>query len=101
MVLVNLYITLYFNAIMAWVIYYFYHSFSSVLPLSTCDSYWNTVNCYSLEQKHLDDGNSSTPINASSLLPVLNGTGINLNASHPVSTAYDDMSLAASEEFWR
>ena len=35
--------------LMAWVLNFLYHSFSIVLPWSTCDNYWNTEQCHELQ----------------------------------------------------
>ena len=37
----------YVMIILAWIIYYFYNSFKSPLPWSTCYNKWNTPNCQS------------------------------------------------------
>jgi solute carrier family 6 (neurotransmitter transporter, GABA) member 1 len=37
----------YYIIVLAWGLYYLFHSFSFELPWSTCDNWWNTENCIS------------------------------------------------------
>jgi SNF family Na+-dependent transporter len=43
--LVVFYITLYYTTIIAHAVFYLFASFRETMPWSTCDNYWNTVNC--------------------------------------------------------
>uniref|UniRef100_A0A8C2T817 Transporter n=1 Tax=Coturnix japonica TaxID=93934 RepID=A0A8C2T817_COTJA len=43
--IIGLYVSFYYNTIIAWALYYFYSSFSSTLPWASCDNPWNTPNC--------------------------------------------------------
>ena len=38
--------TIYYNVVIAWVIYYMYASIGSVVPWKYCGNKWNTENCY-------------------------------------------------------
>ncbi|CAM1329462.1 SLC6A7 (predicted) [Pycnogonum litorale] len=38
-------VVLYYNMIIAWTIFYTFASFTSVLPWSNCNNYWNSDNC--------------------------------------------------------
>ncbi|XP_075424852.1 sodium-dependent serotonin transporter-like [Ascaphus truei] len=43
--IIGLYVSFYYNTIIAWALYYLYSSFSGTLPWTSCDNPWNTVNC--------------------------------------------------------
>ena len=42
MFLISLYIGTYYNIILSWAFFYIFSSFSSSLPWSSCDNWWNT-----------------------------------------------------------
>ncbi|XP_078038820.1 sodium-dependent dopamine transporter [Augochlora pura] len=44
-VLIAFYVDFYYNVIIAWALRYFFASFSSLLPWTTCDNPWNTPHC--------------------------------------------------------
>ncbi|XP_049661300.1 sodium-dependent serotonin transporter-like [Accipiter gentilis] len=43
--IIGLYVSFYYNTIIAWALYYFYSSFSGTLPWASCDNPWNTPAC--------------------------------------------------------
>ena len=43
--LIAFYVDFYYNVIIAWALRYFFASFSSLLPWTTCDNPWNTPHC--------------------------------------------------------
>ncbi|GCC32759.1 solute carrier family 6 member 4a isoform X1 [Chiloscyllium punctatum] len=43
--IVALYVSFYYNTIIAWAVYYLYSSFTSELPWTNCNNKWNTQNC--------------------------------------------------------
>ncbi|KAG8012042.1 Sodium-dependent serotonin transporter, partial [Nibea albiflora] len=43
--IITLYVSFYYNTIIAWALFYFYSSFSSILPWTNCDNVWNTPDC--------------------------------------------------------
>ncbi|XP_016321378.1 sodium-dependent serotonin transporter-like [Sinocyclocheilus anshuiensis] len=43
--IIALYVSFYYNTIIAWALFYFYSSFSSTLPWTNCNNEWNTENC--------------------------------------------------------
>ncbi|CAL1277689.1 unnamed protein product [Larinioides sclopetarius] len=45
MAVLSLVVCIYYNVILAWSLYYIYHSYS--VPWSTCGNSWNTLNCVS------------------------------------------------------
>uniref|UniRef100_A0A8C7XBH5 Solute carrier family 6 member 4b n=1 Tax=Oryzias sinensis TaxID=183150 RepID=A0A8C7XBH5_9TELE len=40
--IIALYVSFYYNTIIAWALFYFYSSFSTILPWTNCDNAWNT-----------------------------------------------------------
>jgi len=44
-VLIAFYVDFYYNVIIAWSLRYFFSSFSTMLPWTTCDNPWNTPLC--------------------------------------------------------
>ena len=43
--IVEIYVCVYYNVILAWCLYYLWASFTSVLPWATCGNEWNTEHC--------------------------------------------------------
>ena len=43
--IIALYVSFYYNTIIAWALFYFYSSFSTTLPWTSCDNAWNTPDC--------------------------------------------------------
>ncbi|KAF1393780.1 hypothetical protein PFLUV_G00019600 [Perca fluviatilis] len=60
--IISLYISFYYNTIMAWALYYLLSSFRPTLPWTTCANSWNTVNCkhYMSTDHNVSWSNSST-----------------------------------------
>ncbi|CAG2201374.1 unnamed protein product [Mytilus edulis] len=79
MVIVSAIFCIYFNVMMGYVLYFLYHSLTSVLPWSTCDNEWNTEFCY------ISQTTNTSTSNISSITG--NNTG--------------DLKMSSSEEFWR
>ncbi|KAK5644887.1 hypothetical protein RI129_006187 [Pyrocoelia pectoralis] len=44
-VLIAFYVDFYYNVIIAWALRFFFASFTSMLPWTTCDNPWNTPHC--------------------------------------------------------
>ena len=82
MIVVDSVVSVYYNVIIAWSIYYIFSSFSSELPWSSCDNSWNTIYC--------TDGHNSTYVNAS----ISNDSFSENNISSLIKTL-------PSEEFWQ
>lgn len=45
MVVISGLVCVYYNIIITWTFYYFFHSFFPTLPWSTCENSWNTDAC--------------------------------------------------------
>ncbi|XP_049762925.1 sodium-dependent dopamine transporter isoform X1 [Schistocerca cancellata] len=58
-VLIAFYVDFYYNVIIAWALRYFFASFTSLLPWTTCDNAWNTPYCRPLDLNALPEHNSS------------------------------------------
>ncbi|KAM8797635.1 sodium-dependent serotonin transporter-like [Eudromia elegans] len=43
--IIALYVSFYYNTVMAWALYYLYSSLSGPLPWTSCDNPWNTPHC--------------------------------------------------------
>ena len=49
MITVSFTVSVYYNVILAWSLYYLYNSFTSDLPWVGCHHAWNTERCYQLK----------------------------------------------------
>ena len=83
MIIVSAFITMYYNVIIAWVLYYLGMSFSDPLPWADCGHKWNTDQC-------LQRGNNTAMLNYTDILDV-NVTDMDLNNTKFVTPP---------EEFW-
>ena len=45
MVLVTVYVNLYYNILVAYILYYFFASMASEVPWANCENAWNTFRC--------------------------------------------------------
>ncbi|GAB6026269.1 hypothetical protein CHUAL_012477 [Chamberlinius hualienensis] len=50
-VLIAFYVDFYYNVIIAWSLHYFFASFTTILPWTTCNNSWNTENCVEMDQR--------------------------------------------------
>ncbi|XP_033764045.1 sodium- and chloride-dependent glycine transporter 2-like [Pecten maximus] len=75
-------VSIYYNVILAWTLYYFGMSFSSVLPWSHCNNEWNSPDCY-------------TRIGRTNNSVTFNTTGETYNKTE------NRTAMTSSEEFWQ
>ncbi|XP_042898063.1 sodium- and chloride-dependent glycine transporter 1 isoform X2 [Parasteatoda tepidariorum] len=86
MVLISGIVCIYYNVIIAWTLYYMYHSYS--VQWSTCGNWWNTPNCVEGTARY----KNNTVIDSNS---TLNYEPITLSSITTNSTK-----TTSSEEFW-
>ena len=99
MVIVSGIVCVYYNIIITWTIYFFYHSLRAVLPWSTCDNQWNTQKCY-IRGESINLTHSSVQSFLQSNASEVNTT----NAAQPsgnVNETSNATKVTASEEFWQ
>ena len=88
-------VAIYYNIILAWVLYYLFNSFTGTLPWATCDNAWNTDLCF-VRTSVLLESNITTNINETQY----NTTGTEImyeNTTHNVSVRRN----TPAEEFWQ
>ncbi|XP_069113236.1 sodium- and chloride-dependent betaine transporter-like isoform X2 [Argopecten irradians] len=95
MVLLSLIVTWYYGTVIAWVLYYLGHTFTSTLPWSTCDNEWNTEHCVVVNIRGHAPHDVMTS-NDSSSINITRHTYTNGS----FASMKDDIATAASE-FWR
>ncbi|ELT92641.1 hypothetical protein CAPTEDRAFT_140091, partial [Capitella teleta] len=54
MIIVSTIVTVYYNIIITWVLYFLAKSFTNQLPWATCDNWWNTDFCFDRTQNASD-----------------------------------------------
>lgn len=89
MAIVSGVVSIYYNVLIAWAIYFLFMSLRSVLPWSTCGNDWNTENCY------LQDDNKLN------MTDMTNGT--NSMVAGNIAKALCNLTVirkTPSEEFW-
>ncbi|XP_062570937.1 sodium- and chloride-dependent glycine transporter 1-like, partial [Saccostrea cucullata] len=105
MVIISGIVCVYYNIIITWTIYFLYHSFSALLPWSTCNNEWNTEKCY-IRSKQINYaringtiGYNASNINITDFSLDINVTSANLTNNGSASDA--SSKVTASEEFWQ
>ena len=92
MIIICALVCVYYNVIIAWIVYYLFHSFSYELPWGSCNNPWNTRNCsktkFDCEQK------GGKMIGYDCVKNVSQQLG---NQSEAVKVKW----IPASEEFWK
>ncbi|OWF53371.1 sodium- and chloride-dependent glycine transporter 2-like [Mizuhopecten yessoensis] len=84
MVILTGLVSIYYNVILAWTLYYFGMSFSSVLPWSHCNNEWNSPHCYN----RVGYANNSLTVNGTMHESTYNNTA-------------NGIARTPSEEFWQ
>ena len=93
-------VTLYYNIINTWTLYYLGSSFFNPLPWTTCDNAWNTPKCLHQSPNSLQqNGNSSLDgMYNSSLQSSVNSSNVNATILTVIGNVSD--STTSLEEFW-
>ncbi|XP_055957220.1 sodium- and chloride-dependent taurine transporter-like isoform X2 [Patella vulgata] len=107
MIVVTGILCLYYTMILAWILYYLFHSFMSPLPWTTCGNWWNTDTCF-VHQYRTDNftstgGNHTNNLTSSLRNLVQYATNYSSLMNTNVSSTHVNIStigLTAPEEFW-
>ncbi|XP_069556463.1 sodium- and chloride-dependent betaine transporter-like [Brachyistius frenatus] len=95
-----IYLNIYYIVVLAWAIFYLINAFKSPLPWSTCDNFWNTMECH---------GRSSFFANPHLFRPDANWSFLNNVTLTGDYDSYDNLSYindtltktrSPEEEFW-
>merc|ERR1712136_481803 len=57
--LVAIYVSCYYNTVIAWAVYYFFSSFTFELPWATCNNTWNNGNCSDVQCLNISEINNT------------------------------------------
>ena len=61
MIMVSFLVSIYYNVMLAWSIYYLYHAFKTDIPWVGCHHAWNTDQCYELYAINVTNSNMVSP----------------------------------------
>lgn len=98
MVLIAFYVDFYYNVIIAWSLRYFFASFATMLPWTSCDNDWNTPLCREFDANisyALADMNSEINENFGNTTRLL----VDLGSDAAVQSTMDNYTSAAHEYF--
>ena len=84
---VLVWISIYYNVILAWILFYLFASFQSKLPWSHCNNEWNTPNCVDYAEESDNDR-------------TLNNTFANVTTLFNLTVANVAKRVSASQEYW-
>ena len=84
---------MYYNMIIAWVLYYLGNSFVGTLPWSHCENPWNTIMC-SDGEPNATFGENSTIISPNLTFQHHEGIGSNISFDNATNVK------SPAEEFW-
>ncbi|XP_064645225.1 sodium- and chloride-dependent glycine transporter 2-like [Lineus longissimus] len=90
MTMISFLVGIYYNVIIAWTLFYFFASFTSQLPWSTCGNDWNTPYCKELTKPICNDS-TVAEMNYTVGVDCMNFTGVNMTGMKPT---------LPSQEYW-
>ena len=104
-VLIAFYTDFFYNVIIAWALYYFFSSFTSRLPWTSCNNTWNTPDCYDGHLQGSIDTSLSKVTNYSAFAPNLSASvgfahaqpGFSVESAHKVLDMVTETATAAVE----
>lgn len=108
MLIMSAIVTIYYNAILTWVLFYLGSSFTSDLPWATCNNKWNTLQCVkrgSLNSTQYHYNITSSLSSTSTLFhdnitnSLTTGSYVNYSTNSTSSTVFKVRTPA--EEFWQ
>ncbi|CAK8698151.1 sodium- and chloride-dependent neutral and basic amino acid transporter B(0+)-like [Clavelina lepadiformis] len=88
MVILNILVSIYYNIIIAYTVFYFFSSLTAELPWNTCDNFWNTRQCTTNETDKIVQCNlllSSETLNNASVTTFLNLNDYEANSNNIVT----------------
>lgn len=95
MVTITAILSVYYNVVIGWMIYFMANSFFTVLPWSTCGNWWNTDNCMSVFDNEATNGSSS----------LLGMYDTNITTPQPrfleIRKRPDTDKVSSADEFWQ
>lgn len=54
MCVLNFFTGLYYNTIISWAVFFFVQSFTPVLPWTSCNNTWNSLDCKTIEDRQIN-----------------------------------------------
>ena len=106
MVIVSSIVSIYYNIIITWVLYYLFKSFTSTLPWSECGHWWNTPLCLVRSASNVTADNVTLhSVNETELPSYYHSAGVErIEAAREYANVSNDSSIpwkSPAEEFWQ
>ncbi|XP_076316035.1 sodium- and chloride-dependent glycine transporter 1-like isoform X1 [Tachypleus tridentatus] len=95
MVTMSFLVGIYYNMILAWSLFYLFSSFTSQLPWSSCDNWWNTNACRKFDTKNCTANNGTVLANGTCILKEM----VSSEEWSVLSNSTDNTKMASDEYF--